>query len=172
MPDLQPNGNPVRLGRTTLRTPGLAGVATSHTPNSAGMRSAELATADLEAALASESMKTMETIEIAGTREAPAGAAGTRSTSHGEPAIELTVPDPGASWGQVVLAVDESGVATWSFARDARGDLDVTRGGETRTYLIPRRVAPALGPAETRGLIGAAGKKLLKVLVFPLVDPV
>ena len=172
MPDLQPNGNPVRLGRTVLRTPGLAGVATSHLPDSAAMRSAELATADFEAALASEALQTVETIEISSTRETPSGAAGTRSTSHGEPAIELTVPDPGASWGQVVLAVDESGIATWSFARDQRGDLDVTRGGETRTYLIPRRVAPALGAAETRGLIGAAGKKLLKVLVFPLVDPV
>jgi len=136
------------------------------------MRSAELATADFEAALASESLQTTETIELAGTREVPSGAAGTRSATHGEPAIELTVPDPGTSWGQVVLAVDESGVVTWSFARDPRGDLDVTRGGETRTYLIPRRVAPSVGPAQTRGLIGAAGKKLLKVLVFPLVDPV
>ncbi len=171
MPDLQPNGTPVRLGRTTLRTPGLAGRAVAHPAGSPGLRSAERATPELERALESAGLQTLETIEIANTREAPGGGTGTRSTARGEPAIELTVPDPGNTWGQVVLATDESGVATWRFARDVAGNVDVTRGATTRTYLIPRRVAPPAAPGETRGLIGAAGTKLLKVLVFPLLDP-
>jgi hypothetical protein len=62
-------------------------------------------------------------------------------------------------------------VATWNFPVDQAGLLDVTRGGAFRTYIIPRRVPPTPAVAETRGLLGALGKKILKVLVFPLVDP-
>lgn len=172
MPDLQPNGTPVRAGRSTLRTPGLAGSATAHAPGSPGMRSAEQATGALEEALATEHLQPFETIEIASAREAPTGAAVTRSAAYGQPAMELSVPDPGPDWGQVVLAVDEAGVATWHLARDAEGAVDVTRGGASRTYLIPRRVVPPAHAAETRGVIGVAGRKVLKVLVFPLLDPV
>jgi hypothetical protein len=155
-----------------LRTPGLAGTAVAHVAGSAGMRSAELTTGALDAALQEEGMQPFETIEISGTREVPTAAPGTRSTELGEPAIELTVPDPGAEWGQVVLAVDEAGSVAWHFARDAAGAVDVTRGSATRTYLIPRGVMPAAAPSETRGLLGAVGKKVLKVLVFRLLDPV
>jgi hypothetical protein len=136
------------------------------------MRSAELATTDLDEALAAEHIQTFETIEITNTREVPTGAGVTRSTDLGEPALELTVPDPGPDWGQVVLAVDESGVVTWNVARTTDGGVDVTRGGASRTYVIRRRVPPPSAPAETRGLLGVAGRKLLKVLVFPLIDPV
>ncbi|MPZ99143.1 MAG: hypothetical protein GEU80_07365 [Dehalococcoidia bacterium] len=172
MPDLQPNGNPLQLGRSTLRTPGLAGIAVAHTPGSAGMRSAERTAGELDEALATEHIQVVETIEISRTREVPSGAGVTRSTTLGEPAIELTVPDPGPDWGQVVLAVDESGVATWNIARDEQGAVDVTRGGSTRTYVIRRQVPPVAPAAETRGLLGAVGSKVLKVLVFPLVDPI
>jgi hypothetical protein len=172
MPDLQPNGTPVRAGRSTLRTPGLAGSVTAHAPGSPGMRSAERATGELEEALAAQHLQTFETIEIIGAREAPTGAAVTRSAAYGQPAMELSVPDPGPDWGQVVLAVDEAGVATWHLARDASGAVDTTRGSGDRTYLIPRRVVPPAHDADTRGLIGFAGRKVLKVLVFPLLDPV
>ena len=42
------------------------------------------------------------------------------------------------------------------------------------TYRIRRTIPPTTVPeaTETRGVVGAIGKKLLKVLVFPLVDPI
>jgi hypothetical protein len=167
---LNPNGNPVRVGSVILRTPGLQGIAASHLPATPGMRAAESATEALEIALRNENIESQETIEITGTREVPVGGVAARSTSFGEPAIEIEAPDPGADWGQLVLYTDEAGVTTWNFARDEAGDIDATRGGEKRTYVIRRYVGPP-GKAEARGLIGAVGKKILKVLVFPILDP-
>ncbi|HEX5369303.1 MAG TPA: hypothetical protein VFY10_07805, partial [Dehalococcoidia bacterium] len=100
---LQANGNPVRLDGIMLRTPGLAGTATSHPTASPATRAATLTSDALEAALASHNFQTTATLELTGTREVPTGAVQTRSTSFGEPAIELQVPDPGEQWGQVIL---------------------------------------------------------------------
>lgn len=170
---LSPNGNAVRVGNVLLRTPGLAGEAQELAPGAPGTRAAEGATEDLDRALAESGVVSQETIEIAGTREVGApGGAGVRSTVHDEPAIEVTVPDAGEDWGQFLLAVDESGVATWNFPVDQANRLDVTRGTSTRTYVVRRFVAPSEGAAETRGLIGAAGKKILKVLAYRLLDPI
>jgi pimeloyl-ACP methyl ester carboxylesterase len=173
MPPLNPNGNPVRVGNVTLRTPGLAGEARALPPNLPETRSAEGTTEDLDRALADAGVIPQETVEIAAPREVgvPAGAA-VRSTSHGEDALEVTVPDAGEDWGQFLLAADESGVITWNFPVDAQNRLDVTRGGATRTYVVRRFVAPTEGVPETRGLLGAAGKKILKVLAFRLLDPI
>lgn len=173
MPPLSPNGNPVRIGNVILRTPGLAGEARVLPPNLPETRSAEGTTGDLDRALADAGVVSQETIEIAAPREVgvPAGT-NVRATSHGEDAIEVTVPDAGEDWGQFLLAADESGVLTWNFPVDQENRLDVTRGAGTRTYVIRRTVAPAEGVPETRGLLGAAGKKILKVLAFRLLDPI
>ena len=170
---LAPNGNPVRVGDVTLRTPGLAGQAESRPPAAPDTRAAELTTEALETALAGSAVEPFRSIEIAGAREVevPAGSV-TRSTALGEDAIEITVPDAGDGWGQFLLASDESGVVTWNFPVDEANRLDVTRGAATRTYVVRRFVSvPEESPA-TRGLVGAIGKKLLKVLVFPLIDPI
>src|ERR1700758_480382 len=169
---LQPNGNPVRVGRVTLRTPGLQGVANSYSPGTPGMRGAERTTDTLERALRSQQVEPQETIEITGTREVPSGGALTRGTEFDEPAIVAEVPEPGENFGQFVLFTDESGVTTWNFARDKNNRIDTTRGSGTRTYVIPRTVPSAEGNSESRGLVRVVGKKLLKVLVFPLIDPV
>src|SRR5262249_302393 len=152
--------NPVVAGGgVVLRTPGLAGMVNVLPPASPATRAATLTTDALEGALANEGLRSTQTIEIAGAREVPAGAARARSTSLGEPAIEVDVPDPGDSWGQVVLFTDEAGVTTWHFARDNAGGLDLTRGRAMRTYVISRRVAPTPQQAPSRGLVGAVGKK-------------
>jgi hypothetical protein len=168
---LKSNGNPVQVGSVTLRTPGLEGAATSHRAGSADMRSAEDMTAALEQALSQQNVRPQETIEIRGTRETPLAGAVTRATQFDEPAIVAEIPDPGDQFGQFVLYVDESGLMTWNFAQTPAGAIDASRGSGKRTYVIPRAVAPTPGKAETRGLIGAVGRKLLKVLVFPLIDP-
>jgi|HubBroStandDraft_3_1064219.scaffolds.fasta_scaffold22654_2 hypothetical protein len=188
---LDPTGRLINLSPgVRLRTPGLRGNAESHRPLPGGgeatraFREVERSTSELERALDNEHVRPQATVEIAGAREvaAAAAAAPTRSTPAGEPAIELQVAAPNQEQGQFVLSIDEAGVTTWNFARAAGGELDATRGGELRTYLIPRYVAPrasagaegvegapGAAPAE-RGLFGAVGRKLLKVLVFPLVE--
>jgi hypothetical protein len=179
---LDPTGKMVTISPgVRLRTPGLRGSAEAHRPAAGAgaatrtFRAVEHSTPELEQALANEHVSAQATVELAGTREVAvaAAAAPTRTTHAGEPAIELQVAAPGEELGQLVLSVDESGVTTWNFARVASGEVAVTRGAELRTYLIPRFVAPApaAATAAERALFGAVGKKLLKVLVFPLVDP-
>src|SRR5687767_2642195 len=97
---LNPNGTTVRIGNINLRTPGLAGSASLHSPNSQGMRAAELTTDALDTALRAESVEPQATIQLAQTREVDVGAEMTRSTTFEEPAMEVEVPDPGADWGQ------------------------------------------------------------------------
>lgn len=170
---LDPLGNAVRVGRSTLRTPGMTGVARAIDTGDRGrLRAQEMTTDALEDALAAHSMLPQETIEIAGAREERGSSTVTRSTSTGEPAIVLETPDPGPDFGQLVLAQDESGVLTWNLPRTDRDEVDVTRGGRTLTYVIRRHVPPAapMGAGQSRGLIGAVGKKVLKVLAFPLVE--
>ncbi len=172
MTQLEPSGNPVPVGLAVIYTPGLAGTAQSLDPGSDDLRAAEVSTAELETALANQDVVPQQTIEITGAYEVPDGGGQTRSTATGEPAIVLEVPGPGTGLGQVVLAQDESGVVTWNLPHDAQGEGAASRGADTLTYVIRRYVpAQADGDTETRGLLGAVGKKLLKVLVFPLVDP-
>lgn len=170
--NLNPYGNPVKVGNVVLRTPGLAGVASTHRPGSPGLRGEAPLPEAFQRAFAAEGVQTQEVVVLQNTREvATPPDPQTRSTNYGEPAIVAEVPDPGPDWGQLVLSTDESGVTTWHFPADAQGDVDATRGRQTRTYVIPRRV-PASPSADHRGPLGALGKKLLEVLVFPLVDPV
>lgn len=178
MPEqLDPFGNQVVVGNVTLTTPGLSGVAESYLPaadgtRSPGMRAAEMTTTALDRALSDEHVESQETVEITGGAEVPMGAGPTRSTGYGEPAIVAEVPGAGEDWGQVLLYTDESGVTTWNFPVDDENRVDTVRGAATRTYVIPRYVAEPETGAQTRGLIGAVGTKVLKVLVFPLIDPV
>jgi pimeloyl-ACP methyl ester carboxylesterase len=172
MPNLNSNGNPVRVGQVTLRTPGLQGRANSYRAGSPGMRSAERTSDLFEDALKNQDVQPQETIEITDTREVPIANIPTRSTTFSETAIVAEVPEPGSEFGQFMIYTDESGVTTWNFALDENNNIDVTRGRGTRTYVIPRAVPQTEGTSETRSLIGVVGKKLLKVVVFPLIDPI
>jgi hypothetical protein len=177
---LDPTGGLIAVGNIRLRTPGLAGVAEVYRPGPVAgatrdLRAVEQSKDAFETALRNENVQPQTTVEISAPREVAAAAAvPTRSTTSGEPAIEAQVPSPNEEYGQFVLAIDESGVMSWTLARETSGAVDTTtRGGELRTYLIPRTVAPTpQGEAATRSLAGAAGSKLLKVLVFPLLDPI
>ena len=136
------------------------------------LRAAERTTDALEQALKNQNIQSQETIEISAAREVPVANLPTRSTTFDEPAIVAEVPEPGDEFGQFVLYTDESGVTTWNFALDQNNQIDVTRGSGKRTYVIPCTVPPTEGAAESRSLIGVVGKKLLKVVVFPLIDPI
>ena len=168
--ELQPNGNWVTVGNVRLRTPGLAGRAESFVAGAPGMRAAEETTDELETALANEGVQPQETIAIDDAGEIDAPGVSVRATTFDEPAIEIEVADPGDGWGQFVLTTDEAGVTTWNFARDEALGIDVTRGSHPRTYVIRRTVPPPPTAADQRGLVGAIGRKLLKVLAFPIGD--
>lgn len=174
MPELNSNGAPVDVGGITLRTPGLRGTATSTQPANPDLRGAAELTPELDEALRKEGMEAEYTVEISDTREVPAPTGETRSTSYDEPAIEIEVPAPGEGWGQIVLAVDESGVVTWNFSVSSTADGDLTRGGGggTDTFVIRRCVPDETSDPGDRGPIGTLGRKVLKVLVYPLVEEI
>ena len=73
--------------------------------------------------------------------------------------------DLGADSPQVLLQVDEAGVATWHFPQPA-----AAMAPGTLEFSVPREVAtaPIDGAAEAgdRGLAAMIGRKLLSVLVF------
>lgn len=172
--ELKPDGKAIQVGGLTLRTPALRGIAVAVPTSRQAMRSARLLTGDLDQALADAGLETRHAVVLRDTRETLAApAAGTRSTTTGEPALEVEAPAPGEGYGQVLLATDESGVMTWSFAEEDNRAPTVRGPGGTRTYLVRRHV-PSSKPtgAAARGLVGAIGNKLLKVLVFRLIDEV
>lgn len=174
---LQPDGVAVNVGDVVVITPGLAGTVEVHQPGTPGMRGAEQTSDGLLTALRNTGVREQLTVEISDPREVTAaGSAGaTRSTDRGEPAITVEVPGPGTGLGQVMLFTAEDGTVSWHFPDDVPPDPDAvaTRGGDRRTYTVARRVAPVeQGATGQRGLVGAIGKKLLKVLVFRLTDPV
>jgi len=166
---LDPSGAPLALGDATIRTPGLTGSAELHVGRSGRAEADELTRETLTSALGSAGVTVQETIELGATREAAPG-----SRAGGADEIELTVPDPGLERGQVVLATDELGVVTWHFAPmpegKGRGAGDAK---SVRTYRLPVGVREAQPPsgAASRSLVGAVGRKFLKVLVFPRIEP-
>jgi hypothetical protein len=169
---LKPDGKPLRLGELELSTLGLTGRVQTHAGKSGRAEAAELARDDLTRALDAAGVEVRQTVEISDAREVgPA----TRE-ARGKPAMELQVRDPGPDYGQMVMTTDEQRIVSWHFAPTLDAAKPGGRGagppGLTRTYVLPRTVheTPPAG-AATRGLVGAVGKKFLKVLVFPLLEP-
>ena len=162
---LDATGGSVTLGAVTVRTRGLDGHARvlPSADFSARTRSVERVSDTFEAVLAREHVATQQTVEIAGARTRALGA---------EPQIEVEVP-AAEGQGQALLYTDESGVTTWQFAEDVRPGAAATRSVDgTRRFVVGRPAPAPTGEVGTRGLVGAVGKKLLKLLVFPLVDPI
>lgn len=106
---------------------------------------------------------------VADTRELP-GAERPQERGVEQAASAITVDDPGAGWGQMALLTDELGAVSWHFAprpdAAAPSARDASpRGAATRTYHIPASTPRA------RGLVSAVGKRVLQVLVFPILEP-
>jgi hypothetical protein len=165
-----------------LRAPGVQGAVDLSRPleRSAGTRGPEQSTPGLDEALARGSMSELATLEVRTEQVVPPPAeGGLRAPSTGGAAMELEVPAL-PDHAQVVLMVNESGAMTWHFPADSQawpeGARAPTRaGGEgTVTFRIPNEVVPpAPGPDGTqRGLVQVLGKKILKVLIHPLTDPI
>jgi hypothetical protein len=167
---LDEDGRPVQLHpRVTIRTPGLAGRVRVHDSRTDGTRGAEETREALLEAMRRNDVGEDLTIEIQEPRERTV-AAGSRAAG-GDDDIRLEVRDPGEAFGQVVLYESEDGVLSWHFPEQGSPDERAQRGSETLTYRIPRAVPPPAADEDTgqRGILGAAGKKILKVLTFRLV---
>lgn len=117
---------------------------------------------ELDAAFANAGVREAATIALdVRAVGAPATAPVLRSAT-GADALQLEVPDLGAERAQVVLAIDEEGALSWHFPLT-----------NTRRFLIPRDLPqPTGGDAQQRSIVGAVGRKLLKVLVYPVTDPI
>lgn len=177
---------PVSLGPGyTLRAPGIQGTAELRIPRPPGARALGRAPEDgteaLDKALHSTHVTEVRQVDLELTNPPPGVAAAARSLRSPDglqEALELSVPDPGVGIGQVVLACDESGVLTWHFPVQDQGPTApvASRGGTgaQNRFLIPAtRLPPAFAAnAPNRSIIGVLGRKLLKVLVYPLLDPV
>lgn len=108
----------------------------------------------------------------------PAGE-GLRGPS-GEEVLQIEVPDLSEDHGHVVLSVDEAGVATWTFPVGQEGEIEPrieseVRGyGRTKRFLVRSYVPtkPERGETTTRGLLGWIDRKIIRVLVYKITDPV
>ena len=171
---------PIALGgNLTLCAPGLKGTARVLPTAQATTRGAELGTPELDAALARAGLEEVALVELSVNLAPLPPAAATMRGPDGSEAFELTVGDPGPDHGQVVLSVDEAGAIHWHVAEPEDPALPVasTRGaGAVRRYRIPKEVAtPDAADAAiptTRSLIGLVGRKLLKVLIYPIGDAI
>jgi len=165
----------------TIRTPGFTGTAELSKPRPAAeirrSRVPQDGTSAFDEALAATDVREVQRVELT-LKPMPtvAGTRSLRSADDRQEEVELEVPDQGDDTGVVVMAVDEAGVITWHLPEpDTAASQPVTRGaGPTKRFRIPapQPAAPAPAAAGTRGLIGVIGRKILKVLVYPLLDPV
>jgi hypothetical protein len=172
---LDPSGRGIRLETLTIRTPGLRGtVTTVPSPSRNALRGAG-ATSEFDRVLRRSGMRTTHLISL----DLVAETEGRHRRDRGEgaivgPSIILDVPGPVAGWEQVVLAVDEHGVVTWHFGQDNGAGGPVARGGlgPTRHYnLAHHQFVPPTTPdgrATTRSLVGNIGKRIVKVIAFPV----
>lgn len=167
---LNPDGLWVDLApNVRIMTPGLRGDVTLHEPGSEGMRGAEETRAEFIAALAHNDMTEDVTLEITEPDEL-SEAQGSRGAG-GDDDMTVEVPDPGEGFGQIVLYESEDGVVSWHLPQERNTGI-TTRGGGTLSYQIPRTVAVA-DPADAgaqRGILGAVGSKIIKVLTFGLLN--
>jgi hypothetical protein len=165
-----------------IRAPGVHGTAELKYPRGMAERSrsrlSEDGTTALDTALAATGLTEVRQVDLRVQRPPAVAAAATLRSSDGcQDVLELAVPDLGPDIGQLVLAADEFGVLTWHLPLDAQGltEPSTTRGsGGVKRFRIPATVlgaAPA-APSANRGLLGTLGHKLLKVLVYPITDPI
>ena len=165
-----------------LRAPGLRGTADLHAGGAAATRSGNRGLDDGLDALA-QALKATDTIEVRQIELTLQPVSGPQAGSAlrgpgGDAVIELDVPDAGPDHGQLVLSIDDTGALRWHLPEPAAVDgapLSRSGSGGSRRFRIPATVPPP-PPGATdlaqRSVFGAIGRRLLKVLVYPLTDGV
>ncbi|MCA0374282.1 MAG: hypothetical protein LCH84_01355 [Gemmatimonadetes bacterium] len=179
MPPLNGSSQPIPLGQGyRIRAPGTFGTADLRTRTGVGVSRSVTVAGErpaLDRALAAEEMEDRATIDLSVSRRQPAAAGALRAPGVSD-AIELEVPAPQPGFEAVVIAVDESGGISWHLPLTNDGSIatPVTRANESvRRFRIPAAPAPrppATGAAVNRSIFGSIGRKILKVLVYPITD--
>ncbi|GAA1061443.1 lipase family alpha/beta hydrolase [Agromyces bracchium] len=162
-----------------ITAPGLRGSVEARLPRPVGSadRGPELATEAFDAAARESGLREVMKFELH-VQEVPLPPAAPRQrAATGEDAFVLETPDLGPEVGQVVLALDEAGAVTWNFPETADRAVEVpaTRGAGGKKRFVIRQATPAppaTGTAANRGIFGAIGRKLLKVLIYPVTDAI
>ena len=161
---LDPSGRPVDVGRgVTLRTPGLRGEATVHPPGSPGMRAAERSTPEFDAVLEQQGVT---------RRRRPS-----RSPDRARRRLRASCARAGRRCPRMRsrcgLRPPARATARWSSRRTRPASCPGASSPRTR----PRASTSCAGPCGGRRarrhsaeLVGAIGKKVIKVLAFKLVD--
>lgn len=157
----------VAVGKAVVSAPALVGTVTPARTADGHDNAAGFASAALSAAFASADVAMGQTLAIDGARHTAAS----RGVAAPVP-IAVTLAPPPDGFGQMVLSSDELGVVSWAFAPPGPATRSVDGRATGRRYAVPSAVPdePA-GPAATRGVIGLAGRKIIKELVFPIVKP-
>ncbi len=177
---LDGTGATVDIGQGfALRAPGVTATGrTSEGPRTLGTRSpAAQEMPALDTALAASNVTEVKQVELDDVRVSrPAGNVNTSRAPNGDDALELEVPVTGPDQGAIVLSVVD-GALSWHVPLNKDNTIQTpgTRGagGAKLLFRIPNTAPTAKAGANgKRGIIGAVGKKLLKVLVYPITDPI
>jgi pimeloyl-ACP methyl ester carboxylesterase len=181
MPELTGSSQAISLGHGyALRSPGIRGTAELLLPRNTADRSRSRAPVDgtpaLDAALAATNVTEVRIIELHLLPRSPADATRALRGVDGQETLELQVPDLGPETGQVVLSCDETGVMRWHLPVDEllRVQSPTTRGaGGLKRFRIPAAQPRLATPSDaaTRSLLGVIGRKLVKILIYPITDP-
>lgn len=180
MPDIQLLGGVSAInlgGGYTLRAPGLKGTVRVHGTKASGSRGPEMSSSAFNEALSNARIDEVTIIElIVSSAPIPSATAPIRGPD-GADAFELQVPDIGPEYGQIVLSIDEAGAMHWHFPLENNLSVQTSavRGANgSKVFRIPREVAtpPAVTDTEKRGLVSMIGRKILKVLIYPISDAV
>jgi len=168
MTELDPDGLPVEPAPgVVLRTAGLRGEVFVHGAGSDGTRGAEETRQEFLDALRSNEIDEDLTIQIREPRETAPAESG--RGAGGDDDITIEVPDPGEGWAQVVLYESEDGVLSWHLPVEGTAGTTM-RGSGSLTYALPRTVAvDDQAEGGQRGVLGAVGSKIIKVLTFRLI---
>jgi pimeloyl-ACP methyl ester carboxylesterase len=163
------NGSTDRIGlgrEVFVQGPGLMGTVELLAPTLLGARGGEQpATPTLTSALERHQFTTVQSLEINAQRMVASAAPAKRGPDD-RLVLTLEVPEIAADQPQVVLLADEDGIVTWHFPKPALRPRTVRFEVPAETLTA----APA-GPADRqRGLVTMVGKKLLSVLVFPILE--
>jgi hypothetical protein len=170
---LEPNGKPIEVGDVAVRSPSLEGEVEVHEPTETAINRVARWSDETREVFVRHHLDVERIVEISHTVESPRPAIGREILDAADrPALQLEMPNPGSGKAQVVLATDESGVATWHFPRLDTGGIDTLQARDVLRYRIPRNVAPREAPDRRRGIAEAFGTKVFSSLVFPLLDPV
>ena len=169
MADLDGTGIPVDLGGgVTLVAPGLLGTAEREEQLLGGRADEEPPAAEpLVRALALAGLEQVHGVQI-DAQEVEVVGADVRGPDD-EGLLLLQVPDLGPESVQVLLVVDEAGVATWHFPDPAGPDAPGAVEFAVRRDVATAPVDGAAEPGE-RGIAAAIGRKLLSVLLVPILE--